>query len=310
MASHPDISERLDFIKKLITELCSEGRDDEAYALIDRNSGHLREIGLFSFYSSASLDKNRLMAMVERESFDDLLPVFHGYMRGIGIDQLKAEAASSRLADFRREKGSDMPSDLIESAIGGALQGSLFEAGRPESVKVLALASDLAEKGTIKAYKVYELVRNDKNLNPFEKWDFLKQIDPKDADQSERDYIIKTREKLIDSMTRADGSKAMGDIFSNNVPGQASDVNTAVRIWNSLDSGGVADWYQQNQATLSPERRTMVATTLSTIAAESGEFESARQWANQIQDPAKKSEAMKMLDEKSVNYQKWLENKH
>jgi len=309
MAGNPNIDERSDFVKKLITELCSQGRDEEAYALIDKNSGQLRDVGMFSFYSSASLDKNQLMAKLKREAFGDILPTFHRYMRGIGIDQLKAEAESSRLADFWRERGAEMPSDLITTAITEALRSNLTDAGRPESLKTLKLASDLAENGTIKTYQIYELVGKDKNLNPFEKWDFLKQIDPKDVKKGDEMVKIKTREKLIYSMIKADGSKAMGDILNNQTAGQASDVNTAVRVWNQVDSAGVVNWYQQNQSTLSPDGRAMVATTLSTIAAEFGEFESARQWASQIQDPARKVEAMKMVDEKAVNYQKWLERK-
>ncbi len=309
MAEHPDITERGDFVKKLITEMCSQGRDEEAYALIDKNSEQLRAIGMFSFYSSASLDKNKLMAMAKQEASDDLYAAFHGYMQGIGIDQLKAEAESSRLADFWRARGSEMPSDLITTAITEALRSSLTEAGRSESLKTLKLANDLAENGTIKTYQIYELVGKDKNLNPYEKWDFLKQIDPNDAQKGDEMMKIKIREKLIDSMIKADGGKAMGDILSNQTAGQASDVNTAIRVWNKVDSAGVVNWYQQNQSTLSPDGRAMVATTLSTIAAEFGEFESARQWASQIQDTARKAEAMKMVDEKAVNYQKWLDKK-
>lgn len=309
MAGHPNINERCDFVKQLITELCSEGRDEEAYALIDPNSGQLRAIGMFSFYSSARLDKNRLMGMVKREAFHDLLPAFHGYMRGFGIDQLKAEAESSRLADFRRERGADMPSDLIECAIAETLASRLAEAGHLESLDAIKLASDLAEDGAIKSYQIYEIVGKDKNLDPFEKWEFLKPIDPMDAQQGDQAIKVKIREKLIDSMIRADGGKAMGEILNHQSPSQASDVTAAVRVWNALDPAGVTGWFQQNQSILSPGGKTLVATTLSTVAAEYGEFDSARQWANQIQDPLGRAEALKLVDEKAANHRKWLDGK-
>jgi hypothetical protein len=309
-SGHPDIAERCEFTKKLITELCAQGKDDEAYGLIHPNAGHMRQMGLFAFYSNSSLDKNELMAMVRREDFTDMLGAMHGYMRGMEIDQLKAETESSRVADFLRERGSEMPPDLIKGAIAVALQDHLKDAGPEESREIFNVAKDLVANGKMSDYELYVLAGDNKSLTSFEKWDFLKDIDPKDQNEADQNYKTKNREKLIASMMRADGGKTMGALLDGQTPGRVADVNTAVRVWNQLDSEGVADWFQQNQSSLSPTKGALVATTLSTIAAEFMEYDSARRWAGQIRDPAARAEAMKMVEEKVISHQKWLAEKN
>ena len=74
MAENSNIEERCEFVQELIADLCSQGRDEEAYALIDDYAGHLREVGMYAFYSNTSHDKSQVINRLKRETFHDLFP--------------------------------------------------------------------------------------------------------------------------------------------------------------------------------------------------------------------------------------------
>ena len=76
------------------------------------------------------------------------------------------------------------------------------------------------------------------------------------------------------------------------------DVRAAIGEWTRKDARGATDWYNRNSGRMSPENKTVIATTFSDIALDSLEFDGAKQWVEQIGDPAKRAELLKKIDDK------------
>ncbi|WP_193214308.1 hypothetical protein [Luteolibacter marinus] len=309
MRAHPNILERCDFIQKLIAGMCARGCDDEAYALVNGCSGSVREAGMYAFFANVSDDKGRAMDLLKVVSFDDLYPAMFGYMKGFDTGDLKAEVTSSRLDGLRDARRHDLPPGLIGDAVTSALKDGLVDSGRDGAADILSFARKLMADGVIKPYQVYEMVEGDENLGAFEKWEHLKGMEADASNAGDRSVELKLRGKVMAGMIDEDGSKAMDVILGDGSSERSADVDAALRHWTRVDPEGINGWFQRKQAALDPGMRAMIATSLSATAAESGEYESAKQWAGQIQDPVARSGALERVEETILNHRKWLEEK-
>jgi hypothetical protein len=298
LATHQDIDERSRFSDQLIADLCALGKNQEAYELISESPGQLRDSGLYTFYLSATLDEHEMLTRMKGEDDFDLQSVIQGYFGRFDADQLASALTSSGIAQFKMERQGSMPPDCFEGALTMSLNRKLQEADIGESKLILDLASDLAGSGHLKAWNLYELVGRNDNLQAFEKWDYLRLIDPQDPDGFNASQGIKRRASLIDQMIRSDASKAMKEILRNNESYRSADMDSAIRSWSNIDSSGVASWFEINKSNLNPSEINIAVLSFSNLAFDYLEFESSKLWINQIADPVMRDSAMKTLEEK------------
>lgn len=296
----PDIGERTKFCNAIIQSLCEQGYTEEAWNLIDQNSGQIRSNELFSFFAAAKLSSGDLLGRLATMD-SDLSDCFGGYLKRYRADQLGTVLSSPELDDFFRKLGPDKTRQLnIGTMTALALQMSLPE-GPSDPAPVLQSAAQLNASGILGSDAFISLVGKGSNLNAFDKWSYIKEVD---RERESTPQTRKNRDKLISEMVGSNGPAALSAILESSGRQNREDIEAAVKSWVNIDSKGVAEWNQKNQSSMTQESRNIVASAFSSEALNSLEFDTARSWADQIKDPESKANAIKLIEEKMAEYQK------
>lgn len=307
--AHTDIGERTAFSDQLIADLCEQGNVDEAYELIDKNPGQLHDSGLYTFFLKVKLGDVQVLDMMKKEDDRDLSIVLESYLGRFDRSRLLPALDSPYLNDFLKGKKDVMPEGSLGYAIAGVISKEIKDLGRDDSLAALQLMKELADKGHVSRWNAYDLVTANKNLGAFDKWDLLKGMDPRDNDKFQTVEALKSRKSLIDGIVRADAGKAMEDILQNKAPDQFSDIQNVVASWNSIDSNGVSEWYRKNQSGMNQQHKNAVAFAFANTALNSLEFDGAGLWANQIQDPKMKEDALRIVESRRSEYERLANQK-
>lgn len=305
LASETDINVKGKFVRDLIQELCAAGKTDEAYNLIDKNFGQLRDDGLFAFFHHAKLDDNQLLDLMKKENGTDLIPVVAGFFNRYNREQLVAILENEKFKTLSTYIQKETPKSNLPALIADAFASLAKGAAKEDILKNYNIMLDLVEKGTILPWNVYELLKHNKDLSPFEKWDLVKQLETSNHlfyYYNEQAPLM--RRMQIDSIIRSDAVRAMGQILNNQHPNQAVDIENAISSWSQIDAVGISQWYQNNQSKIPQPQRNMIANGFVNQATISREFNSATYWASQISDPTMRQQAIQKIQSDQAFYQK------
>ncbi len=214
------------------------------------------------------------MSRFKPEQYEEILTSFDFKKFLNGVDQYDPKEA-------KKIKGT------IIISLDSMITVSMYE--NPDKINdILEIAGRLNSKGILDTPRFTDLVARFGRSDPFENWALISGITSEGEDGIEEQRNI-----MIGGMLQVDAPKALLTILDNGNPAKATDINSAVQSWVSLDSRGATDWYQKNQATMNPQDRDAIAAAFSTHAGRLSEFSGAQQWAEQIQNPALKAEVIK-----------------
>ena len=92
----------------------------------------------------------------------------------------------------------------------------------------------------------------------------------------------------------------MSEILTAPGEGQSSNVDLAIHEWLGADSGGLMNWYAENLPGFGSQQQSLVASGFAKSALLGSDFDNARKWAGQIQDPASKDKIFQAIADKEA----------
>lgn len=291
-SKHPGNKERLKFAQDMMKKLCELGYTQEAWDLIEKDQGDVRNNQLGAFFANAKLSNSELLGKISQSSLADIHVNFSGFMSRFKPEQYEEIVNSP---DFKKflgglgqldSKSAAVFKNNISSGLGSAITISLYESPG-QSQDLLRIAARLNSEGVLDTSRFMDLAARFGSGDPFGSWSLISSVD-----SGGQTTVGQQRNNVIRNMLEADAPKALSTVLDNGSPSRASDIKSAVESWVNLDSRGATDWFQQNRATLSPEDGDAIAFIFSSYVGDG-----AQQWAEQIRNPTLKAEAIKKIAE-------------
>jgi hypothetical protein len=293
-ASTADINKRANFATLMIVKLCQKGYSNEAYSLIDPSYGDIRKDQLVAFFEKAELDEKTLFDLLGKKNIKgDLQNSLFGFMRRFKPEELEKILSSSEMKEILEDAKN--LGEFID--INNPITSS-FAQPDANHESIVQAALNLNSKGLLDPNSVMSVVGNDNPERAFEKWSLVKTLSAnREEDQTK---FRNGRELLIRNMVRIDAQKAMREILAGSLEDfeTIKDIRAAVGIWSQVDARGGYNWYTTNKKNYSQKQQTVIATSFSSEAYSAGEFEVARQWINEIQDPEARASGLKALEDR------------
>ncbi len=296
-AANSNLRERADYCAQMIADLCKAGYSNEAWDLIDESHGMVRIKQLAEFFGYAALSPDDLMdKMASLDPKSDFRAAFNGFALRYSLGELEGLVASEKFSSSTKE----FKRNQISGTLSGALQLALLRSDPKDIDSVIFSAERWHEQGWLNTIGLMGFLRSKKIEDPFKKWDTIKDI----VDEAQWDGEAKLqRASLIGDMVTEDASGALGRFLEVDGRLASDDIYRAVSYWSKLDSEGLASWYRSNQESFTPGQINSLASALSSVAMAAEEFESARLWAEQIQDDGLRERQLKSLEEKLTHLQ-------
>lgn len=290
-----DITERSRFAANLIKQLCENGFSREAFKLIDEGHGQIRKWQLSTYFEHANLPDRELLDMMTGLDFRSGKHVaFIGFVARCKPEQLAAMISSSDVQEFL--KFSKFSLDATSIALSTSLQSALAMVDKNHIDSILKVAEDLRGKGLLTPSDLVVIANHFNAGDAFSRWSLVESIT---SGAGVSDDVIAQKNQVLAAMVRADAPKAISKILESGDRAE-SDVGVIIDNWATIDSSGAAKWYQTNRATLSTQNRGFVAAAFSSIAMRSLDFDSARLWTAEVEDPKKQASIYQMIDAKEA----------
>lgn len=286
-----NIVERAQKSGEIINVLCLAGFQDEAWLLIEEDQGAVRNKELEAFFSDAKLTQDQFC-----EKYKTLRPTYEAaaalscWLEQIDLDQvatmLDFRTSSSQLAKTRATDP-----ELFSGGVCMYIQNQLILNGSDVQERVLKLSSLLLSFGVLEPASVQFIVDKAKFADPFQKWDYINLI----SNANTARFLERGRSNSISMMVRSDPNRTMGIVKDSNNP---IEFQQAVGDLLGADSTQAVNWYTKNAANLNVPMQSAAAFAFFTRALNSGEMDGAEKWAQEIQDPKRKADALKLVSEK------------
>ncbi|MBK1815724.1 hypothetical protein JIN84_08855 [Luteolibacter yonseiensis] len=299
-AENKDLNSRAEFTRGVIKELCESGYSKEAWDLIDPGNGIVRNFGLASFFENADLPPADLLDKIANVPRLDMFTGFSGFLNRYPPDQLSALLDSPEVKRFYSAVGDDLKAVNVKTAVSGVLQIAMNKMAPEERGGTYQLARELDSKGLLEAHDFILIVQRYSNKNIFEQWEDIKAVD---LNGWSSNVVKKQRQGMLSDMVAEDAPAAVKGILNGDEDRAGNDLAWALKSWTNLDSQGAADWYKSSQASFSGRQRELVSSSFAEAAISSLEFESARQWAEQIEDAEARRKILENVEQKRIEYE-------
>lgn len=299
-AENKDLNSRAGFAQGVIKELCESGYSREAWELIDPGNGIVRNFGLSSFFANADLPPAELLEKIANVSTNDMFTCFSGFLNRYPPDQLSTLLESPEMNRFYSAVGDDLKAVNVKTAVSGVLQRNMNMMEPEKRGGTYELARDLDSKGLLEPHDFILIVQRYSNKNIFDQWEDIKNVD---LNGSSRSIVKKQRRSMLSAMVTEDAPAAVKNILTNDGERVGDDLAWALDSWTNLDSQGAADWYKSNQTSFSGKQRELVSSSFAEAAISSLEFDSARQWAERIENPDTRNKTLEKVEQKRIEYE-------
>lgn len=290
--SLPDIKKRREQSYLVIHDLCKAGYHEEAWALIDPNSGLVRKWELAAFFEHSDLDMPQLIEKLNALTYkDEVTEALNTQLSSLSLTEVKKFIKDNAFTAYVSSKQHEEPfflqkllqQDLLTRA------SSSIEASKSES---LQQAIQWHAEGLVDEKSLIKIVARDPNPDPWQRWDLLSKYIKSTNSES---FPGAVRVGAIDRMVETDAKKAVEFLTGGEGEQGAWDLLRGIRKWTAIDPTATNDWYQANKASLSDIQRDAAVEAFYDLARQYGEVEGAASWANQIGDPEKKKTLLRQL---------------
>jgi len=293
LATTPDITKRSAACADIISALCKNGFTEEAWNLIDKGYGAVRDSQLAAFFSAGELERPALLSKMEELKGEEITPAMLGYMYGLKGGELMSALTLPEFKKFAAELRAKKMLTSLDAAISVSLSGQFREGDQTGNLAILEDAAFMRESGLVSATTMLYLITKADTGDSFKNWDYITKIDQK---EQENPRAQKMRVQVVSDLVHQDASKALGLLVD--VPGKQgiADLSNALEAWTNIDATGASKWVFDNQGSLSEDKQMAIANAMFTKALTFKQFDTAKQWADTVSDPNMKANMLKALD--------------
>lgn len=273
-----NIEERAEKAWHIINQLCQNGFSDEAWDLIDKDSGAVRQKGLGAFFRDADLPKAEILVRLNELQAADRSASLYGYWSRFSPE----EFAKLDMSEFPLKSGFETGGfrRLIGDLLTDSYDPSNPEASRAVRGEVLSKVAEQVNNGSLNYGELTLILQKDKSLDGFLYWEMTKKVD----DQFKRGQgsFDGPDAQIIRLMTAQDPEKVLG-LASTPGSKEYSHYHIALMAWLNKDYKQGETWYNQHQSSLSEADRDRSAVAFARANVEAGNYEAGEQWIGKIQ---------------------------
>lgn len=301
-----NITERSKACSAIIENLCKSGYPEEAWNLIESGLGQVRKWQISAFFRAAQVPDEVLYQKFKELNDDSevsfgMYGIIDRHLKGDWVTFLKSDGFKAFLKSMD-ELG--LPLNLNRS-LSPSLQSYVSDLGAKDIAAQRSKIDQIVsayQNQIIDAATLGEVLECANILSPEQKVEAMSAL--KDLGPVNGNLQV-YRKRLIADLVRKDPQGAISNTLKQ-PPGQQSsrDISTAVRAWISADSQAATDWYASNSSSLTSFQKDSAAGAYYLVAMDDGSHDTARKWIDEMQDPARKAEAQKMLEAALLKKQK------
>jgi len=279
-----NIEARSEHAWHIINQLCRNGYAREAWELIDASPGLVREKGLGGFFRDANLPEAELISMMGDLQNKDRASAYYNYWSRFSADQF----ARMDLSQFPMQNPVEFASfrNTMQDMLGESFDPKNPEAGKAARYDLLSLALKQANEGGMDYAEFKAFLEKDPSKDGFTYWEVMKSATPEIRESQTHGQANYTGPDamVIRAMTMQDPEKTMAMTI---VPDshEANYVHIALGKWLENDFDNAQKWYNDHEATFTPDQlqRTAVAFVRAQVAR--GEYQSAAEWSAKLNTP-------------------------
>lgn len=282
---------------ELFRDLCEQGFAEDAWQMISSEPGEIRGMEIHAFFQNAKLSeeamRGKMEALIDTGYTNEVGSAFMSYLGRHGISELKPLVESGELGktiNLLQSKADKAPGSLLKAYFGLILRDPEQSS---EAAGALQLMSEVKAKGWMSDDEHSMVISSAIGIDPFSKWEMS--LEGQRANESGPAYTNGIG-SVIRDMVRSNPSQAIADVIVHQNEKFAFDsTRIAFAEWAQQDPRGAAGWFEQNKDRLNAEQRDGVATAFFAEALTNHEFEVARSWADQTQNPVIREKMAKEL---------------
>jgi hypothetical protein len=273
-----NVEERAEKAWHIINQLCLNGFTGEAWELIDKDAGAVRQKGLGGFFRDADLPKAEILGRLNELQTADRSASLYGYWSRFSAE----EFGKMDMTEFPLKSGFE--TGAFRRVVGDLLADS-YDPGDPEASRtargeVLAKVAEQINAGMFSYGEFAAIIQKDKSLDGFLFWEMTQKVDDQ-FKQGQRSFDG-TDAQIIRLMTAQDPEKVLG-MASTPDTKEHGHYHIALMAWLNKDYKGGEQWYNQHQSSLSEEDRDRSAVAFARANVEAGNHDTGEQWIGKIQ---------------------------
>ena len=273
-----NVEERAEKAWHIINQLCLNGFTGEAWELIDKDAGAVRQKGLGAFFRDADLPKSEILARLNELQTGDRSASLYGYWSRFSPE----EFGKLDMSEFPLKSGFETGGfrRVIGDLLAESYDPSNPEASRAVRAEVLAKVAEQMNAGMLGYGELAMIIQKDKSLDGFLYWEMTKKVDDQ-FKQGQRSFDGPDAQ-IIRLMAAQDPEKTLG---MASTPGtkEHSHYHIALMAWLNKDYKGGEAWYNQHSSSLSEEDRDRSAVAFARANVEAGNHDTGEQWIGKIQ---------------------------
>lgn len=283
-----NINERACVSSAIIAILCRQGYTEEAWEIVDKNPGQLREFEIGAIFLS---DLGPMSNLVNKlETLNDPNEKSEAFRSLI-------TSRPTEILDFDFSKISVVsPQEKVGIAMGiiSAMKNSdSLPGGVDTTESLLKKAVDLVKEHKLDPSNLTSILNYDYNIDVSNKWKILEGlkdgIAPNEVEQIYSNAVLK--------MINSDMNKTMDLICStpstkNSVP----IISRAITAMYDADPEQANNWVTNHLPSLDPGTGQRIVVRVAQVAIKNGEFETAQQWTNRLLNPGVKQQVIDQIN--------------
>lgn len=288
----PNIRERSQYCASQIRELCENGMWEQAWELIDANSGTRRNYELSAFFSCSGLTWERTISFIQNLSNTlDIQNALSCKVNQLDIDQL-LELSNDSVLMKQISLLSPSSNRLLTNSVYASITEKTFSNNSYSNEILFSKSLALLDRKMLDERDYYNILVNDNTVSALSKWELVnsrKELNSPDGSFNSQ------RKELIRDMMSEDASNNINAILKSQTDIGILDLQTALTHWHNIDSHEATEWYLSNYKHLQDQQSDGASTAFFQLSIEAKDYENAQRWSALIKDASIKKQAYSIL---------------
>jgi hypothetical protein len=284
-----DIRHRATLSATILSSLCQQGHAREAWDLLESAPGLVRQKSIGALFKDDPAPITSMLARLERLSDPkDRIQAMGNLVRGRTDEILKVDFNSVSVISAQEKQA-------LASAIASAINQDPIDRRQDPAAarRLVEKALELYQQGKIATDGMAGIFNNTHAGDAFAQWDMIgrlkHEVKPVDLEQ--------LYGGVVQNMIKAEPDRSMTLICSNPTSKESTQVITwGIGIFYGVDPNAANAWITSHLPSLDPATGQHVINSVAGVALEKGEYDTARQWADQIVDEERKIQLLEKIN--------------
>ena len=240
--NEPNLEVRAERAWRIINQLCQNGFSQEAWEMIDRDQGIVRQLSLNGFFRDANLPKGEILGLLNGLEKKERATGLSGYWDRFAPE----EFVHLNMSEFEIRSPEEKAAlrQTLEAMIGRAFDSDNPEIGKVIRQDLLNLAADQIGLGVFAYSDIGKMLGQDPSKDGFAYYEALQRVDP--AYRRNQDTLKGTDAQVVRAMVTQDPQRTMDMTLVEGswVKGKGY---VALEKWGTMDYRAAEEWYRRNE---------------------------------------------------------------